>query len=386
MAQARGGTLSAPPETFVSAALAADMLNASGLGPHTRTELINILAGRQASLSFWTQNHLRGFRGSSSVGDARLLFEMLHISFTGPRFDPDAVEALLAQRRSSMAFTENDPNAAFRREITRTTHGNPRFHPMELADLDRFNADEAMAFIHSGLNPADYTFVFVGNIDLSAIRSLTETYLASIPRSAADFSEWAALDPQRPPDTFGEVRLGIAERSIVYASWFIPHPHSEQMAAVTAVLNEYLDIRLMDEIRESLGGVYTLSAWVSLSPFFGDGELSGGIFFVCDPGRVNELTAAALAEFRTIADGNVNPEIFANAVQALIQAHDQSIQNNAHIVQSFANSAVIFRSPLSRLTLRPDSLRAVSPADIVQAMAELLGGNFVRLVLYPAEG
>jgi zinc protease len=382
MAQARGGTLNAPAQTAVSAALAADMLNASGLGPHTRTELINILAGRQASLSFWTQNHLRGFRGSSSVEDLRLLFEMLYISFTDPRFDPDATAALLAQRRSSMAFSQNDPNAAFRREITRTTHRNPRFHPLELADLDHFDADDAMTFIHAALNPADYTFVFVGNIDWPAIRSLTETYLASIPRTTA-FNQWAGLDPQRPPDTVGEIRKGIAERSIVYASWFIPRAHSEQMAAVTSVLNEYLDIRLMDEIRETLGGVYTLSAWVSISPFIGDGELSGGVFFVSDPARVDELTAAALDEFRTIADGNVDPDIFANAVQALIQGHEQSIQNNAHIVQSFANSAVIFRSPLSRLTFRPDSLRAVSPDDIIQVMAELLEGSLVQLVMFP---
>ncbi|MCL2602066.1 MAG: insulinase family protein, partial [Treponema sp.] len=343
VAQARGGTLGAPADTSVSAALAADMLNVSGMGKHTRTDLVSILAGKQVSLAFWAQNNLRGFRGSFSTWDASLLFEMLHLSFTEPRIEHDAAQALLAQRRSSMAFAENDPNTVFNREITRATHGNPRFHPLELSDIDRFNIDEAMAFLRAALNPADYTFVFTGNIDVPALRSLTETYLASIPRSAANPSDWSGLDPRRPRDTSAEIRMGLEERSTVYASWFVPLAYSERKAQAAAVLNEYLDIRLMDEIREKLGGVYTLSAWVSLTPLVGDGELSGGVFFVCDPGRVQELSAAALAEFRSIASGAVNAETFANAVLALIQSHEVSMQNNAHIAGSFANSAVIFR-------------------------------------------
>jgi len=381
-AQTRGGTLSAPEQSAVSAALAAEMLNASGLGPHTRTELIAMLADRQVSFSFWTQAHLRGFRGVSTVNDIQVLFEMLYLSFNQPGFDPDAVQTMLAQRRSSMAFQENDPNIAFRREITRTTHGNPRFHPLERADIERFDMDEALDFIRGGLNPADYTFVFIGNIDLSRLRSLTETYLASIPRRPRpDFGEQAAPDPRRPPDTSREIRMGMEERSIVYAAWFAPQPHTEERTSAAAVLSAYLDIRLIDEIREALGGVYTLSSWVSLSPFAD--ELSGGIFFVCNPERVDELLAAAKAEFRAIAAGNIDESIFANAVHSLVQSHERAMQTNMHIAQSFANSAVIFRSPLSRLNRRPDSLRAVSKADIQRTMAELLEGSLIQLVLYP---
>jgi len=240
--------------------------------------------------------------------------------------------------------------------------------------------DESLDFIRRGLNPADYTFVFVGNIALPQIRPLIETYLASIPRAQA-FDEWAVIDPRRPGDTSREIHMGMEERSIVYAGWFAPQTHTEELASAVAVLNEYLDIRLIDEIREALGGVYTLSSWVSISPFIN--ELSGGIFFVCDPGRVEELRSAAIAEFRAIADGSIDADIFAKAVAALVQSHEQSIQNNTHIAQSFANSAVIFRSPLSRLTLRPDALRAVTPADITRTMAALLDGNLVQLVLYP---
>ena len=380
-AQARGGTLSAPDEISVSANLAAEMLNASGLGPFTRTELINILADKQAGLSFWTQSHLRGLQGSAAVRDIQTLFEMLYLGFTQPRFDPNAVNVQLAQLRSNMTFQENDPNTVFGREIARITHGNPRFHPLELADLERFDIDEALAFIRSGLNPADFTFVFTGNIELPLLRSLTETYLASIPRSQP-FDEWAVVDPRRPPAVTREIRMGREERSIVYLSWFVPQPYSEEKAAAVSALSEYLDIRLTDKIREALGGVYSISSWVSISPIPA-GELSGGAFFICDPERAEELIAAVKAEFDTIAAGNIDADVFAKAIEALIQNHEQAVQSNRHIAQSYANSAVIFRSPLSRLNNRPALFRSVRPADITRTMAELLRGNPVRLVLKP---
>ena len=306
---------------------------------------------------------------------------MLYLSFTQPRFDPDAVKALLDQLRSNMAFQENNPDTVFRREITRTIHGNPRFHPLVPADLEKVNLDDALAFVRACLNPADYTFVFIGNLDLPLLRSLTETYLASIPRAQA-FNQWADADPQRPSPTAKEIRKGMEERSVVYMGWFSPRPYSEEKAAAVSALNEYLDIRLEEEIREELGGVYSISPWVSISPI-PRGELSGGVYFICDPKRAEELISATEAEFSKIAAGNIDDEIFKKAIEALIKGQEQSVQNNQYLAQSYANSAVIYHSPMSRLDKRPALYRAVSPADIKETQAELLKGSSVRLILYP---
>ena len=382
-AQARGGTLSASAETAISARLAAEMLNVSGLGPFSLTELTRMLSGKQVAMSFWTQNHLRGFQGSSTVQDVTTLFEMLYLAFTQPRLDPEAVNIMLAQHRSRLVFQENDPNTVFNQEITRTTFGNSRFHPIRLQDLESANIDDAMAFINRSLNPADYVFVFTGNLNLPMLRPLLETYLASIPRTTAFFNEWADISPQRPPANVArEIRRGREERSTVYLGWFIPHPHSEEENSIVAGLNEYLRIALNDRIREDLGGVYAISSWVSLTPFH-RGELSGGVFFNCDPERVEELSAAVVQEIRKVAEGIIDETVLANAIEALVQSHEQSIQSNLHIAQSYANSARIFDSPLSRLDRRPVLVRTVTAADIQRAAATLLRGSHVRLFLFP---
>ena len=380
-ALARGGTNNAQPEASVSAYMANEMLNVSGLGPYSLTDLTRMLAGKQVSVSFWTTNLVRGFQGSAATQDISTLFEMLYLAFTQPRLDTEAVNAMLDQYRSTMAFQENDPTTVFSREIRRTTYGNPRFHPLVLADLDRVNLDDAMAFIRRCFNPGDYTFVFTGNLNLPRFRPLLETYLASIPVSEA-LNEWVDIDPQRPGNTEREIRRGREERSSVYMGWFAPHAFSEEKNAVVSGLSGYLEIQLNDRIREELGGVYSISSRISNSYNFG-GEITGEVFFACDPGRARELSDAVLEEIRKIAGGNIDANVLEKAKEALVQEHERLIQGNLYISQSYANSAVIFNSPLSRLDKRPSLFRAITTRDIQQAASELLAGSYVRFFLFP---
>jgi len=380
-AQARGGHLSAPPESAVSARLAADMLSASGLGAHTRTELTRLLMDRQASLSFWTQDYLRGFSGAASVKDLRTLFELLYLSFTQPRMDVEAVTALLDQYRANLIFQENNPDAVFEREIYRTIYGNPLLHPLEAADLDKVDLNDVVTFVAACLNPADYVFVIAGNIDLPLLRSLAETYLASIPQSDA-FNQWADIDPMHPSDTTREIRKGMEERSTVYMGWFSPQTYTEEKSAAVSVLTEYLDIQLIDEIREKLNGVYAVAPRVMISPI-PRGELTGEAYLFCDPKRVSELSNAMKEEFLKVARGEIKTDVLEKAIEAVIQGHEGSIQQNSYIANSYADSVVIFGAPLSRVDYRPSLYRAVSPADLQRTAAELVRGSFIQFFLYP---
>jgi zinc protease len=147
-------------------------------------------------------------------------------------------------------------------------------------------------------------------------------------------------------------------------------------------LNEYLDIVLIDEIREALGGVYSVSSWVSVTPL-PNAELSGGAYFTCDPKRVEELVTAVKEEFAKVSRGSIDSGVLQKAIEALIKEQEESIQSNIYIAQSYANSAVIYHSPLSRLDKRPALYRTVKAADIQKAAQELLGGSQVRLTLNP---
>jgi zinc protease len=383
-ALARGGTTSAPAAEDRSASLAAEMVNASGLGPYSRQELFKKLVDKQVSLSFWTSLFLRGIQGSATTEDTKTLFEMLYLSFTQPRMDPDAVKALLDQYQTILAQQKEDPTRGFYHEIQKTIYQNhPRFSPMEPEDLAQVNMEDALNFIQDCLNPGDYTFVFTGNLDIPQLRTFIETYLASIPAQSS-LNTWTDPHIIRPGKTDTSLYKGKEEKSHVYLGRYVPASYTEEEWAATAVLEEYLDIKFTESIREKLGGVYTISDSVTLS-ILPPEELRMEIFFGCDPKRVEELCTAIEAELTRTAQEPLDERTFTQAKAALKKSWERSVQSNTYIAQSYANSSVIYRVPLSRLDKRPELYDRVTPEAVQAITQRLLQANQVRLVLYPEE-
>ena len=383
-AMAKGGTANAPQNAIVSADLLSEMINVSGLGPYSRTELVNKLAGKQVSLSFWTSSYYRGFQGSSTTGDLKTLFEMIHLFFTEPRLDERAIAAMVDQYRTILAHQDDDPQNVFSRELSRLIYNNhPLFKPLELEDMDRVSVEQARSFLNQCINPADYYFIFTGNININEVSELSAIYLSSIP-NAPSMNRW--IDPRisRPAEGRRTIYSGQDERCMVYLSWLAQGPAAfdEQKNQTAAVLSEYLDILLTDEIREKLGGVYSISAGASVS-VIPTGEYSLSVFFQCNPARADELITAVVQRITNIAGQPLNQDTFNKAKEALLMGHENSIQRNLYIAQSYANSAALYNTPLSRLNRRPDAIRAVRPEDVRSLCRDMIVSGPVQLVMFP---
>jgi zinc protease len=381
-AMARGGTTSAAADERVSVSLASEIASASGVGPWSRTQLVRLLADKQASLSFWAGNYNRGFQGSAASKDIETLFELLYLSFTAPRVDGDALRALLDSYRTMLAQRGEDPNSVFSDAVAvLTTGGHPYFKPLTVEDLTTVDGKQVMSFLKRSLNPGDYTFVFTGNLDLDRMRSLAETWLAPIP-PGEPWNAWTDPGVQRPGRADERVYKGKEEQSVVYMAWFAPLPFTEEQSVNAAVLGEYLDILFTRDIREKLGGVYSIQVDVSLSPAPA-GELIMQVYFACDPRRTEELSAEVEALVKRTAGTALDGDTFTKSVEALKKNWEASVQSNLYIAQSYANSSTLLDAPLSRLDKRPGLYGKVSPGDVRALCLTLLSKGPARVSLYP---
>jgi len=396
-ALARGGTTSAgellaergfsPATERFSAELAAETQGASGLGDLSRAELMDFLAGKQVNLAFWAGTFTRGLRGASSVKDLPVLFELLYASFTQPRIDEAGVQRILDYYRTRLLQEADNPEAIFSRELTRLINNNhPLFVPMERGDLDQVSEKAAFAFLTKALNPADYTLVMAGSLgDRKELRGLAETWLASIPAEKLPrWNQWAKPEIKRPKKSEKVIHKGKEDKSNVYMGWLAPKPWTSEGNAAVLVLNEYLDITLTDEIRETLGGVYSISSRASFS-VMPAGELSLGIYFVCGPSREAELRNAVREQLASLAAGNIDGETLNRAKEALVKSFERSVENNGFIARNLATFTVITGEPLSHFAQRPGLYRSVAAENIRLIAAELLAGDHVELVLLPEE-
>jgi zinc protease len=391
-AMARGGTASFPLEDAVSTDLATELSGASGLGPFPLSELSKILADKQVALGFSTGAYTRSVQGSSTQTDLRTFFEYLYLAFTEPRLDEEAASVVLDRYRTELAAQKEDPQAVFFEAIMKALYNdNPRYRPMQLEDLSQVSLETARRFIDRSLNPADFTFVFAGNIGISNtsaaswdIRNLIETYLAAIPQKEARLNTW----DEEPLDRSGERRVNVykgkEEQSYVYECYIVgPAAFSEKQALAANILTEYLEIRLTQEIREKRGGVYSIGLDASLGILPPGGEQTLVVSFGCDPARVDELREAVEAEIRRAAT-TLDADTLEKARLACLKSLETSMESNHTIASLYASYTVVFGLPLSVIDQRKAIYESVTEAEIQSIVASLVQKEPFRFALYPA--
>ena len=260
---------------------------------------------------------------------------------------------------------------------------NPLFKPLELSDLDHISEKAALAFLNLALNPADYTFVFAGSIgDRKEFQKLAETWLASVPNQGLPgWNNWIDPEIKRPLPAEKIIYRGKEEKCIVYMGYFVPKTWTEKGNGDVLVLNDYLDIVLTDEIREKLGGVYSISSRASFSPAPA-GELSLEIFFICDPGRQAELREAVKNQLKLLSAA-ADKETLERAKEALVKNFERSMESNGFIARNMANFTVITNSPLANLRERPGLYRSATGQDLSSLVTELLTGGPAEMILLP---
>jgi zinc protease len=374
-----------PEEARFSAELAAEIQNASGLGTLSRAELIDFLSGKQISLSFWTGDYARGIRGSSAIRDLPVLFQLLHTLFVQPRIDQTGLSLVLDRYRTKLLQEADNPDTVFSKELIRLRYNNhPLFRPMEIKDVNQVNGMAAMAFLAMALNPADYTLVMAGSLgDRKNLRQLAETWLASIPVGELPrWNEWIKPNIWPSENTEKFIFKGKEDKSLVYQGWRVPKAWTGEDNSAVLVLNEYLDIVLTDEIREAMGGVYSVSAHASLTPT-PVGELSLSVYFVCSPARQGELRKAIRDRLASLAEGGIDAETFLKAKEALVKTFERSLESNDFIARNLAHFAVITGTPLSHFAQRPALYSSVTVEQVQRIIEELFTVYPVELVLFP---
>ena len=176
------------------------------------------------------------------------------------------------------------------------TQGNPRRRSPTAESFQRINLDRALAIYRDRFGDAgDFTFVFVGNLDLPKLKPLIERYLGSLPTTGRQ-ETWRDLGITRPAGVQKKVvRHGTEPKSQVSITFHGQETFSQHAVTDMSLLSEVLSLRLRETLRIEMGGVYHVSVNGSIArrP---RGEYSLNIGFGCAPENVDKLVKAVLDE------------------------------------------------------------------------------------------
>jgi len=124
---------------------------------------------------FATPKHLVKEDGSKAQVDEKLNFK--DIEFTADEF-----AALQTAYSGFLANQEKSPEYIFQKNILATLYDSPRAQMLNSEVINKASREQTIEIAHAmTANAADWTFVFVGNVNPETLKPLVEKYIASLP-------------------------------------------------------------------------------------------------------------------------------------------------------------------------------------------------------------
>ncbi len=380
-----GGHSLVADEDVVSAQYAADLVNGSGVGPHDRVALDRLLSGQRVSVSAYIGELHEGLGGSSSPDDLETLFQLITLYATDAGIDPDYFTTYESRLRTSAELRPTQPDAVlYDRANTLLSQGHLRRRPLSLEVVEELDFERAAAvFADRFADLSDSTFVFVGAFDWDELRSLTATYLASLPTSGRT-EQWQDIDLDPPEGVIDEVVYsGIEPRSQTIWVFAGDAEWTNDDVLALNVAGEMLTTRLRERLREALGGTYIVqvSARARRLP---DEEYQVAIIYGSDPDRVDELVGEVAIEIDWLKNGG-EQSYLDTVKEQLRTSREEQVRDNGFWLNQI-ESAAQRGEPIEEITAYDERLDALTLEQVAAAAQRyLLDDRFVRVVLLPEQ-
>lgn len=381
-----GGHSLAKDADFDSARLADTIVAQGGLGSFDAVKLRKSLMGKIASVSARVGELDEGFSGHAAPSDLELLLQMVHLSFTAPRRDEAAFASWRTREIEAVKNRRLSPEGTFGEDLTIfQTQNHLRRRPLTAEAFQRMDLDKALAFYKDRFADAgDFTFLFVGNVEVDRLKPLVETYLASLP-SKARKETWKDPKVAWPAGVQTKtVVKGTEPKASVSLTFHGVETWSRDTENDMRMLGEVLSMRLREILREDLGGVYGVSAGggIHRRPH---PEYTFSVRFGCSPENVDKLKDAIFAEVKAIQDKGIGEEYIAKIKAQRKRAYETNLTENAFWLRELERAYTFGDDPKLTILDAPPALADKVSSDRVKAAAKkyLSPKQYVLGVLKP---
>lgn len=379
-----GGTSLVSDADYIPASTATQVITSGGVAKFSAIELGKMLAGKVASATPYIGELEEGLNGSSSRRDLETMFQLIYLRFTQPRADANAFATQATQAKTFMNNQSAIPGFAFVEALSSARYGNhPRRRLPTAATVDEWNLDKSLAFYKDRFADAsDFTFYFIGNFDEATMKPLVERYLGALP-SIKRKETWKDIGVKLPTGVIERrVEKGIEPQSraaIVFSGPFVFD--QEQRVAIRA-MSEILQTRLLELIREELGGTYSITAPFSYQRF-PKPEYSITIQFGCSPERTDDLIKRVFGEIEKFKAEGPTEKQLADEKEALLREFETNSKQNGYLLNQIQFRFANDEDPAA-IWLVPDFYKKLDAATVKEAAKLYLNTqSFVRVTLFP---
>jgi len=382
-----GGTSLYPDEDYQSATNASGIINQSGVGDFSSTDLHKLFAGKTVRVSPYIGSTSEGLSGNAAPKDFETMLQLIHLYFTAPRKDESAYQSLIAKNKMMFQNLMSNPQFYYSDQLNKImTQNSPRgggFPTLE--DLEKINFERSYEiYLDRFSDASDFTFFFVGNFNALEITPMLELYLGSLPSTNRE-ETWKDLGI-RPPEGVVEeiIRKGTDPKSMVTINFTGNKKYSKKENYNLSSLGELLTIKLVEILREEKSGVYGVGASGNSSNIPIE-SYTFRIGFPCGPENVDELVAATFAEIERIKKEGISDEDIQKIRETQTRNREENLKKNRYWLNQL-RGYYVNSSDLDTFYEREELTKNVSSKNLQAAAKKYLKmDNYIKVVLMPEE-
>lgn len=262
-----GGWLLLPVDDVLEAQLIGSIVFESGVAGFDQVALTRFLSGEVAQVLTSINQSTETMVGSAESGDLELLFQLIHLYFTEPRADSQALESLTGEIRPLAVDLDRIPFLALADQVLRLRYGgDARYLPVPtVAELDTFDLDRGLELQRERFADAsDFVFAFAGDFAAEEIEDLASRYLGTLPGGGE--GETPGTGQPAAPDgvVYEVVDSGDGELGAIFYQFTQEIELTSEVRIVVPVLESILNQRLTALLREELGATYSPAVAVAV--------------------------------------------------------------------------------------------------------------------------
>jgi zinc protease len=372
-----------------NAEYAVQIVSAMGVGNFSPTDLRKMLAGKNVSVSPSISTLTEGVRGSSVKKDLETMLQLTYLYLTNPRKDTALFNSFINRNKLQYANIGANPQVAFLDTMYAVLYQNHPLAPVAIpksSNFEKVNLDRALEIYKERFaDAAGLHFVFVGSFDEAEIIPLLEQYLGALPTVPGTTHEFADNQVRMVKGKeFLKFHKGKEKQSLILAFYNGQAPYSEEFELNIAALSEILNIRIIEELREKVQGIYGGGTSGALSKY-PIGEFNFVLQLPCGPEKVDTLIKASREEFRLMMEKGPDPSYLKKVKEQWKESYRANIQQNNYWLEQITQHIILGKNP-DRFVNYEKYVDALTEKDIQEAAKLVFGSNneFIA-VLMPEE-
>ena len=327
-----GGTSMFDTKEAIQLRMLNSVAGLGGLGNFSNVDLEKVLAGKKVGISTSVSGLTERVNGSCSPKDFETLMQLVYLSFTAPRMDNDAFESFKQRTKASLANQEANPNTALSDTLNHEMYGD---HPLAMrfkAEMvDQIDYKRIMEMYMDRFKEAgDFTFMFVGNINLDEVKPLIETYLGGLPTI-------------NRKENFKDIKMDIrkgAHKNVFEKQMETPKAtviniisgnckFNPKNYLLMSMLSQTMNMVYLETIREKEGASYGVSAGGQMNCYPKE-EAVFQIYFDTDPAKREKMEQIVMAEMQKVAKEGPKPEHLAKVKEFMLKQYTEQIKENGY--------------------------------------------------------